>query len=113
MMTRVTTALALLGLLSLVSLTGCENDCQRMCREFADIYEECEVSYGDAELKDCLAEYRIPDQTLLDTVCAYGMRPPPDDEYATTIRADMAASSENGNICETLDGWQQTVGTGD
>jgi hypothetical protein len=110
MKTRATTAMALLGLFSLVGLTGCENDCQQMCREFADIYEECGVSYGDAELSDCLAEYRIPDQTLLDTVCAYGMRPPPGGDHTSTIRADMAASSEDGDICETLEGWKQAVG---
>ncbi len=110
MITRATTVATLLGLLALTGLTGCENDCQQMCREFADIYEECGVSYGDSELQDCLAEYRVPDQTLLDTVCSYGMRTPPGGEYSSTLRADMAASSENGDICETLDGWKQTVG---
>jgi len=111
MIKRTATVLSLLGALSLVALVGCQNDCQQMCREFADIYEECGVTYGDAELQDCIQQYRVPDQTLLDTVCSYGMRPPPGGEHATTLRADMAASDENGDICATLDGWQTTIGS--
>jgi hypothetical protein len=96
-------------LLALPALIGCENDCQRMCREFADIYEECGIDYGDSELRDCIQEYRVPDTVLLDTVCAYGMQSHPD--HGTTLRADMISSADEGNVCTTLEDWQRTVGT--
>ncbi len=100
------------GLLAtLPALIGCENDCQRMCREFADIYEECGLDYGDSELRDCIKEYQVPDTDLLDTVCSYGMQPHPD--HGTTLRADMISSADGGDICTTLEDWKRTVGTSD
>ncbi len=96
-------------LLSPLAMMGCENDCQQMCREFADIWEECGISYGDSELKDCLEEYRIPDQTKLDTVCAYGMRY--HEEHDTIMRADLVASADDGDICTTVEDWRRTVGS--
>ena len=97
-----------LGLL-LPALAGCENACQRMCREVADVWEECGLSYGASELRDCLETYRIPDKELLDTTCSYGMRSHP--EYGTTFRADLITSADDGDICTTIDDWQRTVGS--
>ena len=110
---RVTAAaIALLALASL-GLSGCENACQQMCNEFADIYEDCDLSYGDAELRDCNETYRIPDKGLQDTVCDYGMRP--HEAHGTILRADLIASGSgcDGDIecmCATLDDWRATVG---
>jgi len=96
--------------MALPALIGCENACQQMCREFADIYDECGFNYGDAELKDCVQANRIVDKTRLNTVCEYGM------EYntefdATNLRADLEASSDTGDICTTLEDWCLTANT--
>jgi hypothetical protein len=96
-------------LLSPMVMMACENDCQQMCREFADIWEECGIAHADSELKDCIEEYRIPDKTKLETVCEYGMRQ--HEEHGTIMRADMVASADTGDICTTVDDWLRTVGT--
>ena len=45
----------LLGASSL--LGGCLNDCQRLCNEMADYWEECGKSFGDSEAADCRSNY--------------------------------------------------------
>jgi len=111
MMHKLPGLLVVIAFATLPALCGCENNCQQMCREFADIYEECGQSYGDSELRDCVQEYRIPDKTVLAAVCDYGMQE--NEEYGTTLRADMVSSADGGDICTTLDDWQRTVGSGD
>ncbi len=101
--------LALLVLLP--ALSGCENDCQRMCHEIADVWEECGISYGDSELRDCIETYRIPDKELLDTTCSYAMRSHP--EEGTTFRADLVSSADDGDPCTTIEDWQRSVGSSD
>lgn len=98
-----------------VVLAGCENTCQQMCNEFADIYEECGIGFGDAELRDCIETYRVPDKALRDTVCDYGMRS--HESHGTILRADLVASgsscdSDTDCMCSTLDDWRATVGGG-
>ncbi len=106
---------ALMGIVLLAGLclAGCENTCQQMCNEFADIYDECGVGFGDTELRDCIETYRVPDKVLRDTVCDYGMRS--HETHGTILRADLIASgsscdSDKACMCATLDDWEATVG---
>ncbi len=108
-------AAAVMTILAL-ALGGCENTCQQMCHEFADIYEECGLNYGDAELRDCIEAYRVPDKALRDTVCDYGMRS--HETHGTILRADLIASGSSCDgdtdcMCSTLDDWRATVGGGE
>lgn len=54
---------------ALVLLSGCRNDCQRVCAEMADLYSDCGLSYSDADLVACLDTYQAPDEETL-AVCA-------------------------------------------
>jgi len=98
----------LLFVLALPALVGCENSCQQMCREFADIYDECGFQYGDSELRDCVEANRIVDKTRLELVCDYGMDYNADHEMSN-LRADLTFSSDDENICTTMDNWCRTA----
>ena len=94
--------------LALPALVGCENACQQMCREFADIYDECGYAYGDAELKDCVESNRIVDKTRLATVCEYGMDY--NSEFdSSNLRADLVSSSDQKDVCTTIEDWCRTA----
>ena len=39
--------------------TGCLNDCQRLCNEMADYWDECpNITFGDSEAADCRSTFR-------------------------------------------------------
>ena len=40
------------------SLSGCSNDCQKLCKEMADYWADCNISYGDADVADCKKSFR-------------------------------------------------------
>ena len=44
---------ACLFLLASFSLSGCNNDCQRLCSEIADYWTECGISFGETDVSDC------------------------------------------------------------
>lgn len=53
-MTPVRTLIAAAALLSAALLSGCSgNDCQQLCKEIADYWEDCNITYGDSEVGDC------------------------------------------------------------
>jgi hypothetical protein len=33
--------------------TGCYNDCQKVCNEIADYWEECDRAYDSSQVSDC------------------------------------------------------------
>lgn len=106
----------LLFVLALPALVGCENSCQQMCREFADIFDECGYQYGDSELRDCVEANRIVDKTRLELVCDYGMDYNHDrdrDHEMTNLRADLTFFSDDKDVCETLENWCRTASTCD
>lgn len=45
------------ALLTSMLLGGCLNDCQELCNEMADYWEECNLSFGDSEPADCRESY--------------------------------------------------------
>jgi len=43
----------LLLILAGLTFSGCGNECQRLCKEMADYWTECGMTFGDAEVADC------------------------------------------------------------
>lgn len=88
-------ALAVAGL-----LTGCSgNDCQQLCKEIADYWGECNISYGDAEVADCRKSFRATneDDDQADTYersCRQLMAPMDNAEgvRVTALRARFSCS---------------------
>ena len=40
----------LLLILAGLTFSGCGNECQRLCKEMADYWTECGMTFGDAEV---------------------------------------------------------------
>ena len=62
---------------AMLLLTGCRNDCQKICSsiaEYAD--EECSQQFSRAEVNECMATYRKRDLSAqkLDDCKEYGDR---------------------------------------
>ncbi|MCO4770673.1 MAG: hypothetical protein KDA24_11635 [Deltaproteobacteria bacterium] len=53
-MTAVRLSFAILALFGAMLFSGCSgNDCQQLCKEIADYWDDCGISYGDAEVAEC------------------------------------------------------------
>jgi len=44
---------ASLILFGALALSGCNNDCQRLCTEIADFWAECGIAFGESDVSDC------------------------------------------------------------
>ncbi len=44
---------ATLILLGALALSGCNNDCQKLCAEIADYWGECGIAFGESDVADC------------------------------------------------------------
>jgi hypothetical protein len=44
---------ATLILFGALSLSGCNNDCQKLCAEIADYWGECGIAFGESDVADC------------------------------------------------------------
>ncbi len=84
-------ALALLVALPLLG-TGCLNDCQRLCNEMADYWDECpNITFGDSEAADCREAFRDEDLSAqYDSACGALMRNAQDADgnVVTALRAE-------------------------
>jgi hypothetical protein len=73
-------------------LSGCLNDCQLLCNEMAEYWDECpNISFGDSQASDCRDAFK--DDELLEKyepACAALMRNAEDDNgnTVTALRAD-------------------------
>jgi hypothetical protein len=36
-----------------LALSGCNNDCQRLCKEIADYWSDCGIAFGETDVADC------------------------------------------------------------
>jgi hypothetical protein len=98
--TLVRTMLAAAAVLCAALLSGCSgNDCQQLCREIADYWDDCNISYGDAEVAECRKAFRATndDGDNLDTYersCRQLMAPMENAEgqRVPTIRARFSCS---------------------
>jgi hypothetical protein len=36
-----------------LSLSGCNNDCQKLCAEIADYWGECGIAFGESDVAEC------------------------------------------------------------
>ncbi len=52
------TLLLLIALLGTTALSGCQNDCQKLCTEMGEYWQDCELPCGDAEVADCKKSFR-------------------------------------------------------
>ena len=62
--------LAVFALASASLISGCTgNDCQQLCKEIADYWDDCGIAYGDSEVADCRQAFRASreDGDNLDT----------------------------------------------
>lgn len=51
--------LATVLVLPLALASGCQgNDCQQLCKEIANRWDECGISYDSSEVSDCRSEFR-------------------------------------------------------
>lgn len=44
---------ATLILFGALALSGCNNDCQKLCSEIADFWGECGIAFGESDVADC------------------------------------------------------------
>jgi len=44
---------ATLILFGALALSGCNNDCQKLCAEIADYWGECGIAFGESDVADC------------------------------------------------------------
>ena len=44
---------ATLILFGALALSGCNNDCQKLCSEIADYWGECGIAFGESDVADC------------------------------------------------------------
>ena len=88
----------LLGVTSLLS--GCSgNDCQHLCREIADYWEDCGMDFGDAEVADCRKAFRNTNEEeddfdTYERSCRQLMAPMEnsDGDRVTALRARFSCS---------------------
>ena len=40
-----------------LALSGCNNDCQRLCTEIADYWGDCGISFGESDVADCKSAF--------------------------------------------------------
>jgi hypothetical protein len=72
--------------------SGCLNDCQRLCNEMADYWDECpNVTFGDSEASECRSAFR--DDELVekyDSACGALIRNAEDADgnVTTALRAE-------------------------
>ena len=46
----------LASLITLLSMSACKNDCQKLCDEMADYAEECGLTWGREDVKSCRSD---------------------------------------------------------
>lgn len=49
---------ALLVPLCCLALAGCYNECQQLCNEMGEYWQDCSLDFGDEEVKECRESFR-------------------------------------------------------
>ena len=57
-MTSLRSMFAALSLGALLGAGCAGNDCQQLCKEIANYWDDCEIAYGDAEVADCKKSFK-------------------------------------------------------
>ena len=87
-------ALLVLVFSALPAMSGCLNDCQRLCNEMAEYWDECpNITFGDSQAADCRDAYK--DDELVEKyegACAALMRNAEDADgnVVTALRAEYS-----------------------
>ena len=94
-------SLAALFALVLLALPGCTNDCQKLCKEVANYWDDCGISSGDSEIADCrkAVSGSSDEFETYETSCRQLVRPAEnaDGERVSGLRARFTCEDmENG-----------------
>lgn len=76
-----------------LTLGGCRNDCQNLCLEMADLYDDCGLAYTQNDLLTCFEDYGDPSEAELQS-CA---------ESKGQLEEVLSEQSESGDVCEVLE----------
>lgn len=74
------------------ALAGCQNDCQKVCYEMADLFDACGQDYDQSEVLDCLDENSDPDEATL-AVC---------EDTRGNLQELLEYKSPTGDACDEL-----------
>ncbi len=68
-------------------LGGCTNDCQKLCKEMANYWDDCGVSYEDSQVADCRKNFAGNSEDLesYKTSCGQLVRMAENDEGERVI----------------------------
>lgn len=94
------TLLTILGAFFLLN-SGCTNDCQKLCKEVANYWDDCGISYADNQVADCRKNFagNGDDFETYETSCRQLVRPAEnaDGERVIGLRARFSCEDmENG-----------------